>query len=72
MILDPELQLQKSVDELRIEVSRLLMAVNDLHLKHRHLASRIQNHRDVDAKFKADKKRLAGASLLQPILFQIF
>lgn len=58
---DPGLQLLKSVDELRIEIRSLIMAVNDLHLKHRHLASRIQNHRDVDAKFKAENKRLAGA-----------
>lgn len=39
------------------------MAVNDLHLKHRQLASRIQNHRDMDAKFKAEQKRLAGIDL---------
>lgn len=58
---DPGLQLQKSVYELSIEIRSLIMSVNDLHLKHRHLASLILNHRDVDAKFKADQKRLEGA-----------
>ncbi|XP_020585211.1 E3 ubiquitin-protein ligase BRE1-like 1 [Phalaenopsis equestris] len=58
---DPGLQLPKSVDALRIETKNLIMAVNDLHWKHRHLASQIQNNRNVDAKFKAEKKRLEGA-----------
>ncbi|KAL0913008.1 hypothetical protein M5K25_016437 [Dendrobium thyrsiflorum] len=58
---DPGLRLQKSVDELRIEIRNLIMGVNDLHLKHRHLASRIQNDRNMNAKFKAEQKRLTGA-----------
>ncbi|KAI0499756.1 hypothetical protein KFK09_017964 [Dendrobium nobile] len=58
---DPGLRLQKSVDEFRIEIRNLIMGVNDLHLKHRHLASRIQNDRSMNAKFKAEQKRLTGA-----------
>lgn len=54
------MQLQKSVENLRVEVRSLIMGVNDLHLKHRLLASNIQNHRDLDAKLKAEQKHLAG------------
>ncbi|PKA46449.1 E3 ubiquitin-protein ligase BRE1-like 1 [Apostasia shenzhenica] len=55
---DTRIQLQKSADELNMEVRRLMIELHDLHLKHRHLTSKLQKHRDKAAKFKAEQKRL--------------
>ncbi|KAI0520643.1 hypothetical protein KFK09_008121 [Dendrobium nobile] len=53
-------QLQKSVNDHRMEVRSLVLGVNDLHLKHRLLTNSTYNLRDMDAVFKADQKCLAG------------
>ncbi|XP_020587316.1 E3 ubiquitin-protein ligase BRE1-like 1 isoform X2 [Phalaenopsis equestris] len=52
------MQLQNSIDDLRIEFRSLMVAVDDLHLKHILLASSIQNHRDRTVQFKAEQKHL--------------
>ncbi|KAK8941203.1 E3 ubiquitin-protein ligase BRE1-like 1 [Platanthera zijinensis] len=57
---DPDFQLQNSVDELKIKIRRLITTLNDLHVKHRLISSRILNYRDMDAKFKAEQRRLTG------------
>ncbi|XP_026662234.2 E3 ubiquitin-protein ligase BRE1-like 1 isoform X2 [Phoenix dactylifera] len=41
------------------ELGNSLVALGDLHLKHRLLADKFQNHQDADAKNKAEHKRLA-------------
>ncbi|KAG0474958.1 hypothetical protein HPP92_014644 [Vanilla planifolia] len=57
---DQETHLRKSVIDLGMEVRSLILSVNDLHLKHRMLASKMQDHSDMLAKFKAEQKWLAG------------
>ncbi|KAJ6849638.1 E3 ubiquitin-protein ligase BRE1-like 1 [Iris pallida] len=52
-------QLQKTANDLQVEVRNFQVALRDLHLKHRILADKVQNHRDIDAKHKATYKRLA-------------
>ncbi|XVE74077.1 hypothetical protein DITRI_Ditri11bG0170000 [Diplodiscus trichospermus] len=51
---------QKASSELESEVKNLRLAVGDIHLKHRCLARELQSHRDIDAKTKAELKRLKG------------
>ncbi|THU73259.1 hypothetical protein C4D60_Mb04t20910 [Musa balbisiana] len=56
---EPSRTLLKTAKDLEVEIRKFLMAVSDLHLKHRLLADNVQNHRDVDIKNKAECKRLA-------------
>ncbi|GLU00395.1 hypothetical protein SLE2022_177700 [Rubroshorea leprosula] len=51
---------QKPSGELESEVKILRLAINDLHLKHKSLARELQSHQDIDAKNKAELKRLKG------------
>ncbi|CAA0842721.1 E3 ubiquitin-protein ligase BRE1-like 1 [Striga hermonthica] len=53
---------QKAVvsSDLQAAIKNLRVQVLKLHLKHRELAGELQNHRDTDAKNKADLKRLEG------------
>jgi len=53
-------QLQKAANDLQLEVRSFQAAIRDLHIKHRPLANKLQYHRDMDAKNKAEHKRLAG------------
>ncbi|PIN03187.1 E3 ubiquitin ligase involved in syntaxin degradation [Handroanthus impetiginosus] len=54
-------QSQKFVSsDLQAEVKNLRIAALKLQLKHKSLAGQLQNHRDADAKNKADLKRLKG------------
>ncbi|XP_061355965.1 E3 ubiquitin-protein ligase BRE1-like 1 [Gastrolobium bilobum] len=46
--------------DLEVEVKNLRLALSELHLKHKSLASDFQIQRDLDAKNKADLKRLRG------------
>ncbi|XP_012473319.1 E3 ubiquitin-protein ligase BRE1-like 1 isoform X1 [Gossypium raimondii] len=46
--------------ELESEVKNLRFAIADVHLNHRSLARELQSHRDIDAKNKAELKRLKG------------
>lgn len=55
--------LQKSLSDLHVGVKNLIQTINELHLKHRSLAGALQNHRDTDAKNKAELKCLRGNSL---------
>ncbi|KAJ0970614.1 hypothetical protein J5N97_018573 [Dioscorea zingiberensis] len=50
--------LQKTTNGLRADVKNLRVAIDDLHLRHRVLADRVRNHRDIYAKNKAEHKRL--------------
>lgn len=52
--------LQKATNDLQMEVKSLQTAICDLHLKHRSLANKVQYHRDMNAKNKAEYKRLTG------------
>ncbi|KAM3238484.1 E3 ubiquitin-protein ligase BRE1-like 1 [Capsicum annuum] len=52
--------LQNSSSDLHIGVKNLRQTINELHLKHRSLAGALQNHRDTDAKNKAELKCLRG------------
>ena len=54
---------QQASSELESEVKNLRFAIGDIHLKHRSLARELQSHRDIDAKNKAELKRLKGNSL---------
>ncbi|XP_010264387.1 PREDICTED: E3 ubiquitin-protein ligase BRE1-like 1 isoform X2 [Nelumbo nucifera] len=49
---------QKTSNDSSMDVKRLRMELDDLHLKHKILASEVQNHRDANAKNKAELKRL--------------
>ncbi|GFS39294.1 histone mono-ubiquitination 1 [Actinidia rufa] len=49
---------QKISSDLQKEVRNLRVALGDLHLKHKSLATELQCHRDTDAKNKAELKRL--------------
>ncbi|GFY92696.1 histone mono-ubiquitination 1 [Actinidia rufa] len=49
---------QKLSTDLQKEVRNLRVALGDLHLKHKSLATELQCHRDTDAKNKAELKRL--------------
>ncbi|PSS24116.1 E3 ubiquitin-protein ligase BRE1-like [Actinidia chinensis var. chinensis] len=49
---------QKISTDLQKEVRNLRVALGDLHLKHKSLATELQCHRDTDAKNKAELKRL--------------
>ncbi|XP_020263508.1 E3 ubiquitin-protein ligase BRE1-like 1 [Asparagus officinalis] len=53
-------QLQKAANDLQMEVQSSQVAIQDLHLKHRPLANKVQYQRDMDAKNRAEHKRLAG------------
>ena len=53
-------QLQKAANDLQMEVQSFQAAIHDLHMKHRPLANKVQYHRDMDAKSKAEHKCLAG------------
>ncbi|XP_008803814.1 E3 ubiquitin-protein ligase BRE1-like 1 isoform X1 [Phoenix dactylifera] len=52
-------QLMKTTNDLEVELGNFLVALGDLHLKHRLLTDRFQNHQDADAKNKAEHNRLA-------------
>ncbi|KAJ6320614.1 hypothetical protein OIU76_006038 [Salix suchowensis] len=47
-------------NELEAELKNLRLGLSDLHLKHKSLARELQNHRDSDAKNKAELKHLKG------------
>ncbi|KAF8406282.1 hypothetical protein HHK36_008367 [Tetracentron sinense] len=51
---------QKTSNGLEIQVKNLRVALGDLHLKHKSMASVMQSHRDTNAKNKAELKRLTG------------
>ncbi|XWS45857.1 hypothetical protein CRYUN_Cryun14cG0015300 [Craigia yunnanensis] len=51
---------QQASSEIESEVKNLRVAIGDIHLKHRSLARELQSHRDIDAKKKAELKRLKG------------
>ncbi|KAJ4827632.1 hypothetical protein Tsubulata_008249 [Turnera subulata] len=51
---------QNTSVELETEVKNLRSALGDLHLNHKSLAWKLQNHQDIDAKNKAELKRLKG------------
>ncbi|XP_010544588.1 PREDICTED: E3 ubiquitin-protein ligase BRE1-like 1 [Tarenaya hassleriana] len=45
-------------NDLESELQSLRLALSDVHVKHKLLSSELQNHRDADAKNKADLKRI--------------
>ncbi|KAM1140318.1 hypothetical protein ACFX19_041100 [Malus domestica] len=51
---------QKTSTDFKNEVKNLRLAFIDMFLKHRTLARELQSHRDLDAKNKAELKRLKG------------
>ncbi|KAG8486382.1 hypothetical protein CXB51_019709 [Gossypium anomalum] len=51
---------QKTSIELGSDVKNLRLAIGDIHLKHRSMVRALQNHSDIDAKNKAELKRLKG------------
>lgn len=51
---------QKAFSDLESEVKNLRLAIGDIHLNHRSLVRELQSHRDIDAKNKAELKRLKG------------
>ncbi|KAF5744281.1 Histone ubiquitination proteins group [Tripterygium wilfordii] len=51
---------EKASRALEIEVKSLRPVLSDLHLKHKSLARELQSHRDMDARNKAELKRLKG------------
>ncbi|KAK8486823.1 hypothetical protein V6N11_063159 [Hibiscus sabdariffa] len=51
---------QKAFSELELEVKNLRLAIGDIHLKHRSMVRELQSHSDIDAKNKAELKRLKG------------
>ncbi|KAK8480055.1 hypothetical protein V6N12_033972 [Hibiscus sabdariffa] len=51
---------QKEFSELESEVKNLRLAIGDIHLKHRSMVRELQSHSDIDAKNKAELKRLKG------------
>lgn len=53
--------MEKTTNELAMEVKNLRVALSDLHLKHKSLANEVQSHRDTYAKNKAQLKHLAGS-----------
>ncbi|XP_068651432.1 E3 ubiquitin-protein ligase BRE1-like 1 [Aristolochia californica] len=53
-------QMEKSINDLEMEVKNLRVALSDLHLKHRSLGSELQRYRDTNAKNKAQLKLLTG------------
>nr|XP_010933635.2 LOW QUALITY PROTEIN: E3 ubiquitin-protein ligase BRE1-like 1 [Elaeis guineensis] len=55
---EPSRQLRKTTNDLHAELGNFVVALGDLHLKHRPLADKFQNHQDADAKNKAEHKRL--------------
>ncbi|PIA50300.1 hypothetical protein AQUCO_01300798v1 [Aquilegia coerulea] len=50
----------KTTNDLATEVKNLRLALGDLHLKHKLVAGELQSHRDINAKDKAELKRLEG------------
>ncbi|XP_031502326.1 E3 ubiquitin-protein ligase BRE1-like 1 [Nymphaea colorata] len=53
-------QFEKTVNDLRMEVRSLKVALGDLHLKHRSLSNEVYSSRDTNAKNKLELKRLTG------------
>lgn len=51
---------QRSSIDLQSEVKNLRLELSDLHLKHKSLARKLQSRQDIDAKNKAELKRLRG------------
>lgn len=51
---------QKASIELESDVKNLRLAIGDIHLKHRSMVRALQNYSDIDAKNKAELKRLKG------------
>ncbi|KAG9452990.1 hypothetical protein H6P81_005894 [Aristolochia fimbriata] len=51
-------QMEKTINDLEVEVKNLRVALSDLHLKHRSLGNEVQKHRDTNAKNKAQIKLL--------------
>lgn len=46
--------------DLAVQLKNSRALLGELHLKHRLLARELQSHRDIDAKNKAELKRLKG------------
>ena len=61
----------KTSTDFKNEVKNLRLAFIDMFLKHRTLARELQSHRDLDAKNKAELKRLKG-KILTPIVLYSF
>lgn len=53
-------QMEKTTNDLEMEVTNLHAAVSELLLKHHSLANEVQSHRDTYLKNKSEIKRLAG------------
>ncbi|XP_068634247.1 E3 ubiquitin-protein ligase BRE1-like 1 [Aristolochia californica] len=53
-------KMEKTINDLEMEVRNLRMALSDLHLKHRSLGNEVQRYRDTNAKNKAQLKLLTG------------
>lgn len=51
---------QKLSNDLEVEVKKLRSTLSELHLKHKSLASEFRIKRDIDAKNKAELRRLKG------------
>ncbi|KAJ7950849.1 E3 ubiquitin protein ligase [Quillaja saponaria] len=51
---------KRTLSDVELEVKNLRLALGELHLKHKSLARELQNYLDVDAKNKAELKRLKG------------
>lgn len=51
---------KKISGDLHAEVNNMRLAFGDLHLKHKSVTRDMQSHRDIDAKNKAELKRLRG------------
>ncbi|RVW97147.1 E3 ubiquitin-protein ligase BRE1-like 1 [Vitis vinifera] len=51
---------KKISSDLHAEVNNMRLAFGDLHLKHKSVTRDMQSHRDIDAKNKAELKRLRG------------
>lgn len=56
---------QKLSNDLEVESKNLRLALSELHLKHKSLANDFRIQRDLDAKHKAELKRLKGKSSLR-------
>lgn len=55
---------QKASNDLKMEVKNLRLAFGDILLKHKGLARELQSRWDIEAKNKAEIKRLKGKSYI--------
>lgn len=59
---------QKTSSDFKNEVKNLRLAFSDMFVKHKLLARELQSHRDMDAKNKAELRRLKGKIFLESLL----